>query len=140
VTPVTAGTPTIRIDPNSATPPFEQVRAAFAARITDRRLVAGTRLPTVRALADELGLAVNTVARAYRELEAAGLVETHGRAGTVVSAVGDQATERLQQAALGYALLVHEVAMPSGQALDLVRAAMLQVARGYRPVEPSGDQ
>jgi DNA-binding transcriptional regulator YhcF (GntR family) len=49
----------------------------------------------VRQLADDLGLAVNTVARSYRELEAAGLVETRGRGGTVVTTGGDQARERL---------------------------------------------
>lgn len=48
-------------------------------------LPAGSRLPTVRALAAELGLAVNTVARAYRELETAGIVETRGRQGTFVA-------------------------------------------------------
>ena len=80
----------MRIDPGAAVPPFEQVRAQFAAQIADGTLVVGTRLPTVRKLADDLGLAVNTVARAYRELESAGLVETRGRAGTVVSAAGDR--------------------------------------------------
>lgn len=42
-------------------------------------------MPTVRELAAELGLAVNTVARAYRELETAGIVETRGRFGTFVA-------------------------------------------------------
>ncbi len=91
----------MRIDPTSAVPPFEQVRAHYAARIGDGTLVVGTRLPTVRALADELGLAVNTIARAYRELEAAGLVETRGRAGTVVSARGEESAERLQSGRTG---------------------------------------
>jgi DNA-binding transcriptional regulator YhcF (GntR family) len=49
------------------------------------RLAPGARLPTVRALAGQLGLAVNTVARAYRELETAGIVETRGRSGTFVA-------------------------------------------------------
>ena len=118
----------ITLDPDSPLPPFEQVRAGIAAQILDRRLVAGTKLPTVRALADELGLAVNTVARAYRELEAAGLVETRSRAGTVVTANGDTATERLQAAAEDYATLVHELGTPGGQALDLVRAALLRTS------------
>jgi GntR family transcriptional regulator len=46
----------------------------------------GDRLPTVRALAARLGLATNTVARAYQELEADGLVSTRRRVGTVVTA------------------------------------------------------
>lgn len=39
----------------------------------------------MRQLAGDLGLAVNTVARAYRELEMAGLVETRGRHGSFVA-------------------------------------------------------
>ena len=50
--------------------------------------------PTVRSLASELGLAVNTVARAYRELESASLLETRGRAGTFVGANGDAGKAR----------------------------------------------
>ena len=53
--------------------------------VRDGRLAPGSRLPTVRELAGELDLAVNTVARAYRELETAGIVETRGRQGTFVA-------------------------------------------------------
>ena len=67
------------LDPHSGTAPYEQVRVQLATRIGDGRLPAGTRLPT---LAGELGLAVNTVARVYKELEADGLVATEGRRGT----------------------------------------------------------
>ena len=45
----------------------------------------GSRLPTVRDLAGQLGVAANTVARAYRELESAAIVETRGRFGTFIS-------------------------------------------------------
>jgi DNA-binding transcriptional regulator YhcF (GntR family) len=112
------------IDDASPVPPFEQVRAQFAAQITDHVLVAGTRLPSVRQLADDLGLAVNTVARAYRELEAAGLVETRGRGGTVVTAVGDLARARLQRAAQTYAACARELGINDDEAIDLVRAAL----------------
>jgi DNA-binding transcriptional regulator YhcF (GntR family) len=114
----------MQIDPTSAVPPYEQVRSRIAAQIVDGTLVVGTRLPTVRALADELDLAVNTVARAYRELEAAGLVETRGRAGTVVSAAGDESKQRLQAAAHAFATVVHDLAISPAQALDAVRAAL----------------
>jgi DNA-binding transcriptional regulator YhcF (GntR family) len=73
------------LEQDSGTAPYEQVRVQLAARIGDGRLPAGSRLPTVRALAGELGLAVNTVARAYKELEADGLVVTEGRRGTRVT-------------------------------------------------------
>ncbi|HEY2673108.1 MAG TPA: GntR family transcriptional regulator, partial [Rugosimonospora sp.] len=64
----------IAIDAGSPVPPYEQVRVQLARQIGDRTLAVGTRLPTVRRLATDLGLAVNTVARAYRELEEAGLI------------------------------------------------------------------
>ncbi len=75
----------LTIDPESAEPPFEQVRRQIAARAADGTWAAGHRLPTVRGLAEQLGLAVNTVAKAYRALESDGVVETRGRQGTVVA-------------------------------------------------------
>ncbi|HCA52592.1 MAG TPA: GntR family transcriptional regulator [Mycobacterium sp.] len=76
----------LRIDSGSSAPLFDQLRTAVIVAVRDGRLAAGTRLPTVRELAGELGLAVNTVARAYRELESTGIVETRGRQGTFVAA------------------------------------------------------
>jgi DNA-binding transcriptional regulator YhcF (GntR family) len=114
----------ITVDPSSFMPPYEQVRAQISAQITDGALVAGTRLPTVRRLAEDLGLAVNTVARAYRELEAAGLVQTRGRGGTVVTAAGDHARERVQAAARAYAALAHDVGIGADEALRMCRAAL----------------
>lgn len=67
-------------------PPFEQLRAQIASRASSGDLPAGTKLPTVRGLADHLGLAPGTVARAYKELEADGVVVTEGRRGTFVAA------------------------------------------------------
>ena len=82
----------LTVDPASTTAPFEQVRTQVAALVAQGDLAPGTRLPTVRQLAADLGLAANTVARAYRELEADGVVATYGRKGTFVrSAVVDAA-------------------------------------------------
>lgn len=114
----------ITIDPNSGQPPFDQVRSQLARRISDRTLAVGTRLPTVRALATELGLAVNTVARAYRELEEAGMVETRGRAGTFVSALGDRSRVALHQAATDYATKARALGIEPAEALEAVRAAL----------------
>ncbi|MGZ4688969.1 MAG: GntR family transcriptional regulator [Acidimicrobiia bacterium] len=74
----------LTIEPGSPVPPFEQVRSQLATAIASGAIPAEERLPPIRRLATELGLAVNTVARAYRELESAGLVETRGRNGTFV--------------------------------------------------------
>jgi len=77
---------TITVDAASPESPYEQVRRQIAAQAAVGTLPPGHRLPTVRQLAADLGLAANTVARAYRELEADGVVETHGRHGTLVAA------------------------------------------------------
>lgn len=74
------------IDPTSDVPPFEQLRTQVATDAESGALPAGSSLPTVRGLAAELGLAVNTVAKAYRALEADGVIETRGRAGSFVAA------------------------------------------------------
>ena len=116
--------PMITLDTRSPVPPFEQIRAEIAAQVTNGVLAVGTRLPTVRRLADDLGLAVNTVARAYRELEAAGIVETRGRGGTIVTAAGDQARARMQAEALRYAALAHDLGMSTDEALRVIRSAL----------------
>ena len=113
----------ITLDDRSSVPPYEQVRMQLAARISQGTLPAGTRLPTVRRLADDLGLAVNTVARSYRELEAAGLVETRGRAGTVVLG-NDPARERVRESARAYAAAAREVGLTTEEALQVVRTAL----------------
>jgi DNA-binding transcriptional regulator YhcF (GntR family) len=67
------------------TPPYEQVRRQLAGHIQAGRLAPGARLPSVRQLAADLGLAAGTVARAYRELEEAGLITTGRARGTHVT-------------------------------------------------------
>jgi DNA-binding transcriptional regulator YhcF (GntR family) len=72
----------------------------------------------------ELGLAANTVARAYRELEEAGMVETRGRAGTYVSALGDRSRIALRQAATEYATKVKALGINQDEAMAAVRVAL----------------
>jgi len=123
----------IQLDSRSAVPPFEQLRSGIAARIRDGRLPAGTRLPPVRRLAKELALAPNTVARAYRELETAGLVLTAGRRGTVVAATGDEVAREAAAAASGYAETMHRLGLSPDEALGLARAALLARSPGTDP-------
>jgi DNA-binding transcriptional regulator YhcF (GntR family) len=115
----------ITLDPSSSVPPFEQVRSQLAAQIADGALPAGTRLPPVRKLAEDLGLAANTVARAYRDLEIAGVVETRGRGGTIVAAGGDQARVRLQLAAQRYATMARDLGVSPVEAMRLVQTALV---------------
>ncbi|MEV4510255.1 GntR family transcriptional regulator [Dactylosporangium sp. NPDC049525] len=112
------------IDATSSVPPFEQLRVQFAQQIQDRTLPVGHKLPTIRGLATELGLAVNTVARTYRELEEAGLIETRGRAGSFVSAAGEHVRERVRRAAADYAGVVASVGFDAGEALRIAESAL----------------
>ncbi|MEV5877480.1 GntR family transcriptional regulator [Streptomyces sp. NPDC052101] len=85
--------PAVRVDTTSPVPPYEQIRAQLAALIITGRLTEGERLPTVRQLAADLGLAPGTVARAYRELETAELIRTRRGAGTRVAAPPSEAKQ-----------------------------------------------
>ena len=84
-TPGPASDLVLLVDLGSAVPPYEQVRLQVAAHVSAGHLAPGDRLPTVRALAADLGIAVGTVTRAYRELEAEGVVLSRRRTGTVVA-------------------------------------------------------
>jgi len=79
-------TAAIRLDPSDPTPPYEQLRRQIATAIVSGVLPVGARLPTIRQLAGDLGVANGTVMRAYSELETLGLVKTARSAGTVVAA------------------------------------------------------
>ncbi|MGC5583251.1 GntR family transcriptional regulator [Ornithinimicrobium sp. W1679] len=74
----------LTVDPGATTPVFQQICDQVVASVREGRLAAGARLPTVRQLASDLGVATNTVAKAYRQLESEGHVQTRGRHGTVV--------------------------------------------------------
>lgn len=113
----------LRVDPGSPTPPFEQVRAQLAEQVRSGELDPGTRLPAVRRLAGDLGISPGTVARAYRELEQAGLVTTSRRGGTVVA---DDA--RAGVAGPAADLARESVARLRGMGLD--DASILQAVRG----------
>lgn len=74
----------LTVDPHDSTPPYEQLRSQLAAAIEAGSLPPGERLPAVRQLASDLGLAAGTVARTYRALESSGLIRTRRGAGTTV--------------------------------------------------------
>lgn len=106
------------LDAASDVPPSEQLRVQIATRAASGELPAGTRLPTVRALAAELHLAVNTVAKAYRALETDGVVATEGRRGTFVASAAD--TTQAREAAATYAALARRHGLTREEALHLV--------------------
>ncbi|WP_202813561.1 GntR family transcriptional regulator [Arthrobacter sp. ERGS1:01] len=108
----------------SSVPPYEQIRLRIVDLAAAGELAVGMKLPSVRALATELGVAANTVARAYRELEHAGIVVTAGRSGTVIASGGDQLTEAVATAAAEFAGVVLKCGVPSAKALAMVSAAL----------------
>ncbi|MER7735078.1 GntR family transcriptional regulator [Streptomyces erythrochromogenes] len=104
--------------------PYEQLRAQIAARARSGKLPAGFKLPTVRGLAEELGLAANTVAKAYRALEADGVIETRGRNGTFVAAAGEGAAREAASAAQAFAERVHRLGLTEAEAVSAATEAL----------------
>jgi GntR family transcriptional regulator len=120
----------LRIDLSSPVPPYEQLRGQIAGLIAAGQLSPGSRLASVRQLAGDLGLAPGTVARAYSELEAGGLLATRHRGGTFVAApatpaVADAARQRaLAAAAESFVATARELGLGDEAAEAAVRRAM----------------
>jgi DNA-binding transcriptional regulator YhcF (GntR family) len=116
----------IEVDPESHVPPYEHVREQIATMIASGVLTAGTRLRSIRQRAADLGLAVNTVARSYRELEAAGLVASRVGNGTTVAAPkvtlsGVETRRRLRAAADAYLAAARRLGSTPDEAIDMLR-------------------
>ena len=111
----------LSLDPNSAVPPFEQVRTQLAVAIESGVLSPASRIPTVRKLAADLGLAVNTVAKAYRELELAGLIETRGRYGTFVAGIDSPSRASAVGAAREFVGRMRDLGIGEAESLAIVR-------------------
>ena len=124
---MTAG---ISVDLDSATPAYEQIRAQIAALIALGALEPGTRLPTVRRLAADLGIATGTVARAYRELEQPGLIETRRRNGTVVAGTPPNETQAASGALAGTP--APDTTVPGTVAAEVAAAVEHYIAEGRR--------
>jgi len=122
----------VEVDAQSPVPPYEQLRAQIATLAASGVLRSGDRLPTIRQLAGDLGLAAGTVARAYTELEAAGVLATQGRRGTFIgehtltnpSLSPSERDRRLSEAADAYALAVHQLGIDRKAAIRHVQVAL----------------
>lgn len=117
----------LRIDPADSTPPFEQLRRQLIEQIMTRQLPAGTKLPPVRRLAADLGLAAGTVARAYRELEIEGYLVTQGRGGTLVAPNAEPDSETQRRAAAlvaGYVSGMRDLGFATDAIVGEVRRAV----------------
>ncbi len=119
----------LRVEPGSPVPPYEQIRAQVTTMIATGVLPDGARLPAIRQLAADLGLAGGTVARAYRELEGSGAIVTRGRHGTFVSRQagegnGTDSAGRLAEAARTFAFQVRQLGVEPEEALSSAKRAL----------------
>ncbi|MGI8710879.1 MAG: GntR family transcriptional regulator [Acidimicrobiales bacterium] len=119
----------ITVDPADREPPYQQIRIQVLAAITTGTLRPETRLPTIRQLAADLDLAANTVARAYRELETDGAIETRGRRGTYVRepSTTDPAaarTRQLNDVARAYVAEARRLGVPVGDIAHALARAL----------------
>ena len=114
--------PRIVVDIENGVAPWRQVRDQLVLLISGGVLPVGTRLPTIRQLAADLGLAAGTVARAYRELETENVLTTGRRQGTVVAALPSRAPDPLTAAAAEFVAVARSLGVSEGEALDAVRA------------------
>lgn len=122
----------LSVDPDSAVAPYEQVRTQVAAMVANGALTRGQKLPTVRQLAADLGLAANTVARAYRELEADAIITTRGRRGTFVRSSALDTTDHPGTTRHSHAAAVEFTATARRNGLSLSEATRLVEAAWAR--------
>lgn len=122
----------MEVDHRDPTPVYEQIRGQMARMVAAGTLPAGTRLPTIRQLAADLGVAKGTVARAYEMLLRDGIAQADGRHGTVVApggAVDPRRRDReLLRAARSYAVEVRQLGVDDLAATRALRAALRELA------------
>lgn len=85
------------LDPAGGTPFYRQIIDQIKFGIASGNLKAGEQLPTVRALAVQLKVNLNTIAKAYKELEILGILDTQQGSGTFINASGLVLTDEEKQ-------------------------------------------
>jgi GntR family transcriptional regulator len=86
-----------KLDPKSGVPFYRQIIDQIRFGISAGHLKIGEQLPTVRALAVELKVNLNTVNKAYKELEIQNILETQQGTGTFIGSVGVKIADRERQ-------------------------------------------
>jgi GntR family transcriptional regulator len=127
----------LRVDPGSPVAPYEQLRGQIATMVATGVLPPETRLPPIRQLAADLGLAGGTVARAYRELEQQGVIGSRGRHGTYVldgrrAPSKREQKSRLEEAAHAFAVVAVQLDVNAGQGLDAIKRAFVAISSTRR--------
>lgn len=119
--------PALTVVTDDPTPPYEQLRRQLVELIRYGMLAPGDRLPPLRQLAADLGLAVGTVARTYRELEMAGLVVSRRGGGTRVAAeppLGLDPAEALRDRAAAFVREARLLGADDDQIVSMVARAL----------------
>ena len=110
----------------------EQIREQITRMVAAGTLRSGTRLPTIRQLSNDLGLAKGTIERAYELLESDAVVQTRGRLGTFVQPMTvtpkRDRIEALRAAADSVAIVARQLGATDDEAIDAVRHACRRLA------------
>ena len=124
----------ITIDEADARPIYVQVAEEIKALIARGELAEGAPLPPVRQLASDLGVNLNTVATAYRELQGEGLLSIRHGAGAVVAsrtaqAKSEEELRRPLRAALTGMVLA---GLPRVEIMNLVQSELRALLKGAK--------
>lgn len=117
------------LDTSSGVPFYRQIIDQVLLAVADGRLTPGTQLPTVRQLAVDLSVNLNTVAKAYREMEIRGIVDTQQGTGTFVSTRrAERKTSERRKALEGLVDRFVSLASSNGFSLDELAEALTERA------------
>lgn len=111
------------LDPKAGTPFYRQIIDQIRFGIASGKLAVNEQLPTVRALAVELKVNLNTVAKAYKELEIQKILETQQGTGTFISVVDNKISEaerkqKLQEITREFATIAHSYGFSVDELID----------------------
>ena len=125
----------LNVDPEDPTPVYQQLRTQIVRMVAAGTLPSGTRLPTIRQLASDLGVAKGTVARTYETLLRDGVVTADRRRGTSVAdhpgpSAPDDGTRELHRAAQGYAVTARQLGADYDTAVAAVHEALASLQAG----------
>jgi GntR family transcriptional regulator len=124
----------IHLSPDDRVPIYLQIVNQVKYLVASGRLAAGEELPPIRVLAERLVVNPNTVARAYRELEAAGLVTKRRTAGTYVSDAGSPLARRERRKILTQRI---DALLAEARQLDVPFDEVVQLLRQREAALPS---
>lgn len=124
----------LKINPNSDTPLYQQIIQSIKQQVANGQLKAGSQIPTIRALAAQLGIHVNTVARAYTALDQKGVISVQQGRGTYITEWPDHAKMREERHAELHRLIGYTVveALSLGYSHEEIEGAFAEGVNHWR--------